>query len=69
MLFIVFLIFISQRFTPTAVFSGFFQFLSFIFTAGVRDYYLPERDFSCVILMVSAVFPALSDFPCKMLFV
>lgn len=69
MLLIVFLIFLSPRFTPTTMFSGFFQFLSFIFTAGVRDDYLQERDFSCVILIVSAVFPALSDFPCKMLLV
>lgn len=67
--FIVFLIFISPRFTSMTVLSGIFQLLSFIFTAGVRDDYLAERILSCIMLMVSAVFPALSDFPCKMLFI
>lgn len=67
--FVVFLIFISPRVTPTTVLSGIFQLLSFIFAAGVRDDYLEERDFSCIMLTASAVLPALSDFPCKMLFV
>lgn len=37
--FVMFLMLISPRFTPTAAPSAFLQLLSFIFTAGVRDDY------------------------------